>query len=248
MHHTLRRSYDKTVSAGEHLMNKRIAFPAILCISICACLPAQAKAPATVVDYFSLISPDALKQTDSKWKAIDIEGGYTIDVTVDIKNGYLSWNDEGTGGGTLTTDAALFVRTDKSIVLAVGKRSFDGVGMSSVITFWEFKNGAMAEITSGIMPAVTASDFLKEKADKQSVRLLGDNLSSLQLEYILPRYGTSIEVRASTNRIDRDLSQLDDQSHAESIRKAADTILCTKIFLDWNMKKGVFTIGKKSDK
>lgn len=129
--------------------------------------------PANVVDYFRLLQWRGL--ADDYYHFIERDGEYvcvenmgdTFDyngpltgvrvypATVDIKNGYLRVEDEGTGEGVLYTEVALFKKSNNSYLVALngyGKDpntvGFDGARPKFLV--WE--NNDFVDKTDEVMP------------------------------------------------------------------------------------------------
>lgn len=58
-----------------------------------------------------------VKKIGKSYKTLDDGGDYSIDVTVDAQNGYLTYSDPGTGGGVVTIEAAIFKGNGQSFLV-----------------------------------------------------------------------------------------------------------------------------------
>jgi hypothetical protein len=128
---------------------------------------AQPAVPKTVLDYYLLL-PDryfeANKEQRVKWM-LDTGRG----AVVDIANGYIYAPGD---GAQTSLYVCLFKKARGRAVVAVKSHPSD-THEYTYLDFYEYKNGALAEVTETVLP-VEVNEHLK---------------------YNLPRYGKSIEVR-----------------------------------------------------
>ena len=125
---------------------------------------AQSSTPRTVLDYYLLL-PDkyfeANKEQRVKWM-LDPKRG----AVVDIKNGYIYAPGD---GAQISIYVSLFTRAAGSPLIAVKS---DTEGLTD-LDFYEYKQGALVEISKGLLPVKVNEEF----------------------KYEMPRYGKSIVVR-----------------------------------------------------
>lgn len=166
--------------------------------------------PKTVVDYFNLlrwkgmIDPFVLLERGDKWVCIEDAGSEfnyegSLDAVrhypsiVDIKNGYIQIEDEGTGGGTLSyTEVALFRKSDKSYLIALNRYGLDEI--THIISgdtprFYQWENNELSEVTTEVFPKTSLSLFFKE------------DMEPIESPYYftLPQVGRSIEYHIQLN-------------------------------------------------
>lgn len=164
---------------------------------------AAAGAPKSVMDYYQEV-PQSLFPNDTKYELKREKAGWIthsmdteaeISATVDTKNGFIQFVDQGTGGGDVKTQVALFLKEDKSPLLAISTSMFDGVAASGRIAFVTPEGGQWKAVTSTVLPALRPTDFLDARC---MATLKGDFRGMLEKEgvlFTLPRQGTT--VRAS---------------------------------------------------
>jgi hypothetical protein len=166
--------------------------------------------PKTVVDYYNLlrwkelIDPFVLVAQGDQWVCIEDLGSDfnyegSLDAVrhypsiVDIKNGYIQIEDEGTGGGTLLyTEVALFRKSDKSYLIALngyGRDEITHVVSGGTPKFYQWENNELREVTMEVFPATPLSLFFKE------------NVEPIESPYYfaLPQVGKSIEYHIGLN-------------------------------------------------
>ncbi len=157
-----------------------------------------------IVDYFNLLKKSELidvpcnlqKESNNKWvcKSKKDEAGFIneCETTVDIKNGYVKIEDEGTGAGILVTEVALFKTAEKKDIIAVNTYFADDIlQMSShKPKFYHFSDEHFSEITD-IFPEINANVFFHKPYDLKK-ELIG-------AYFELPRYGTEIKYCLDTN-------------------------------------------------
>ncbi len=204
------------------------------------------KAPKTIVEFYNFLNPGSLQSRNAKWYAEGIVGE-EIEVDVDIGNGYLKWTDPGTGGGMKTIEAALFITNDNRSILAVSRSDFDGVIDTCDLKFHEYKNGMMEEIKSGIVPALPLALFQSEQCDRKGLETYRPHAERARLKYELPRYGTVITVSVSLTGACSGLRSGDlVDAEKEKVMKLLEGCYSDSIELNWDLNKGIFTIGKTS--
>ena len=166
--------------------------------------------PKTVVDYYNLlrwkemIDPFVLVVQGDQWVCIEDMGSDfnyegALDAVrhypsiVDIKNGYIQIEDEGTGGGTLLyTEVALFRKSDKSYLIALNGYSRDEIThvvSGGIPRFYQWENNKLREVTTDVFPETSLSLFFKE-----DVEPIESNYY-----FTLPQVGRSIEYHIGLN-------------------------------------------------
>jgi len=204
------------------------------------------KGPTTIVQFYNLLNPDSIKSQKDKWYTGAIVEG-DIEVTVDTKNGYLTWSDPGTGGGTLTMEAALFVTADKRKILATNRIDSDSLSVTCELRFYQYKDESMQEIKSGILPDLNVAMFLDEKLDKKSFSKHESLLDRVKIKIELPRFGTAITISPEFTSLGPAITASDlNDEEKEKARQVIEAGLPYTIDLNWDRKKGAFTFGKKA--
>jgi hypothetical protein len=139
---------------------------------------------------------DNIKVTEKNGKfKTDIETPNSI--VVDDKNGFLQIVDDGTGGGKLTYQLAMFKDVAGKVVLGFSRFGFDGVMYDNIdLTFYQPDN-KMINVTAKVFGVEIAnSDYQKapyEGSAKLSDFVRKEN-STEYTYYDLPRQGLEIKV------------------------------------------------------
>ncbi|MGE0589672.1 MAG: hypothetical protein AB7O48_13935 [Cyclobacteriaceae bacterium] len=140
--------------------------------------------PANILDYFTLLQWKSL--VDDFYIFVEHDGQYvcvenlgdefdysgSLDEvrlypsTVDIKNGYLNIEDEGTGEGLFTSEVALFKKSDNTYIVAVsGFGSYPPhmdqyIGSTPIFFVWQ--NNYFTEVSKEVLPAISLPDGFSE--------------------------------------------------------------------------------------
>lgn len=150
----------------------------------------------SVLDYFKLL-PDSLVHGYKLYKKNNIwfthswaeyENEYIeIKAIVDIKNGYIEINDEGTGGGRTILKVALYRKIDGSALIGISYLFRDDLADSD-IKFLEYNNNKWQLVTDEVLPEITYKNFMKDDFKIYDLKY------PLSIYFDLPRYGTEIKV------------------------------------------------------
>lgn len=126
---------------------------------------------------------------------------YEFNPIVDLANGYIDINDEGTGGGNVLLKVVLFRKSDEAPIIAVSKGGFNGMYTESSITFYEKLNNTWVEATD-VFPSIEIDRFLHNKYKERSYKkdaIVTPNLTTLTE---LPQVGTRLNVYLNFNKFD----------------------------------------------
>ncbi len=133
----------------------------------------------------------------SKWASITTAWDTFIKATVDNKNNYIFINDEGTGGGSFATQAALWKYRSGAFLLIVSENGFDPQFFEpSVLKAYQYfpKSGKRASPAikriSPPLKKLSLRDFMPKIMSKKDLRILKQIKPSIF--YKLPRKGTTI--------------------------------------------------------
>lgn len=170
------------------MREKLLSVVAVMAILIAAVASAS---PLTVVDYFNEL-PKApylkdfphneplsmnVHKTKTGWEVKDTNyGADMIPVTVDIKNGYLSFNPL-SGDSQMQVEAALFRREGGAPLLLVNVSNSDEARSQCAVTAYDFSSGKPVDVTVAVMP--------------------GPGKGSC---YALPRVGTMVTVTTANHK------------------------------------------------
>lgn len=141
-----------------------------------------------------------IRKKENAWVSESL-AGYEIPAIVDIKNGYIEINDEGTGGGNINIKVVLFRKKDRSPLIGITKGGFNGIYFENSSSFYETKNKEWLK-AEYVFPEMGIDRFLNEKYRKlnfEKDEIISPNLSSL-LE--LPQFGTVVNVDLNFTKYD----------------------------------------------
>ncbi len=126
---------------------------------------------------------------------------YEFNPIVDLANGYIEFNDEGTGGGNVSLKVVLFRKSDEAPIIGVSIGGFNGLYFEDTTTFYEKKKSTWVEATS-VFPTLEIEHFLQAKYTDQFFKkdaFVTPNLTTLTE---LPRVGTSLNLVLNFNKFD----------------------------------------------
>ncbi|MCY1078111.1 hypothetical protein [Archangium lansingense] len=217
-----------------------------------ATLEVGAAAPKSVMDYYQEV-PTSLFPSETKYELKQTKGGWIthsmdteaeISATVDTKNGFIQFIDEGTGGGDVKTQVALFLKEDKSPLVAISTSMFDGMASTGRIALVEPDGGKWKAVTSTAIPALRLADFLDSKclaALREDVRGM---LEKEGIRFTLPRQGTT--VHASVMLTPSMLEGVGDEASAKANSPCPTGDVSRE--LKWDKKAGRFTLDAAKPK
>mgnify|MGYP005842838991 CR=1 FL=1 len=201
----------------------------------------------TIVDYFNIL-PDSLKYgyelklNKAIWQ-INSNAEYIIYPIVDLKNGYIEINDEGTGGGTKRVQVALFRKSDGDAIIAVSYSFFDGFFNSSIY-FLQFKYDKWTIINNEVLPSISYKQFMK-----QNYVIPSFPFTPFFFYYDLPHFGTTINVKFHYEYISI-LCQNDfiesDLNTKQNACNFLNNVLLDSMKLYWNKQNSLFQINKNN--
>jgi hypothetical protein len=201
----------------------------------------------SVVDHYrSLVAQTkdeyayTLTLTASGWRAKGNEDFARIEVTVDIGNGYIRLNDEGTGGGNLVTEVALFKPASGGPILGLAKRFHNGAQpQSGKAGFYRLTGGRWQELPAADLPPLAPSIFVPAKTG------LTYNSDTLPVVVFLPRVGTTVNVFLTAGALKNcgELNWLDTKTPDEGCKllSAADT----HVELAFDKQRGAFSVSRR---
>lgn len=199
-----------------------------------------AAAPASVVDLHNLAGHDRVSKKGGGWVVVGVTEE-ELPVSVDLKNGYLEWSDEGTGGGTRVVQSALFRTADGRSLLVSRSLLDDGVGVSVQLAVHELRGGKMVP-ADAVLPRPTPETFL---VDPREAAPRKEWLERMDVQYALPRVGTSIVATLNKTRARYELEKLPKAERAE-LESFLVRGFYASVELAFDKKKGTFAIGKKA--
>lgn len=212
----------------------------------------QAFAQSVVDHYRSLVaqtrddSAYTLTQTASGWRAKGTEEFANVRVVVDIANGFISLNDEGTGGGNVVTEIALFKPAAGGPILGHAQRYHDGSSaMAGKARFFQLTANRWQDLPMASLPPLMPPLFVATRANPP-VPYDGE-LRPVVVH--LPRTGTTVDVYLTpsgygdncTNR-----NWLGTEDPVKGCKELADAP--NHVELAFDKQRGVFTIARRDRK
>jgi hypothetical protein len=202
----------------------------------------------TVITYYNMTRGDEeqLRVVDGKWKAFVRDEPVDLAV-VDIENGYLEFEDPGTGGGGTIISAALFLNKDKEPMLAEHQatRSTASCPDNEYVLKTYLLRGSTMIVVDDVLPAIPlelflAKGFVPKKGDM--FKLPG---SYLRIEYRLPQKGTTLEAFLYTSLLACSLENFSEGMTArerEAAREFLRNVRKEPVRLKWNKASGRFDL------
>ena len=197
-----------------------------------------------------------------KWVSITTAWNTFINATVDEKNNYIYILDEGTGGGSFSTQASMWRDDMGPLLLIVSENGYDFtfpersfLKAFQYIPMSDDRASQDIKLVSSPMPELSLLDFATEEMSARDLRIMKKVRSTIF--YKLPRNGTSIHALLIIEDEFKDQSILKecdyDKKTCEEKRKAYRHYyqnLKGKIYRDIELKwqDYQFSIGKKSQK
>jgi hypothetical protein len=145
----------------------------LLVLMLLGPMAASAQAPKTVLDYTCLLPARFNHEMDARPTAATRRSYLLQHATVDIPNGYIHRVSD----GEPSFISALFKKTGGGYVLGVSEN--ERVVFSPCLVFYEYRDGKLVDVTSTVLP---------------------DGYDP-QLNYTLPRHGTTITVTDQKGQI-----------------------------------------------
>ena len=199
---------------------------------------------------------------EDKWASVTTAWNTFIDATVDEKNSYIYILDEGTGGGSFSTQSAMWRDDTGGILLLVSENGYEFTFPErSFIKAFEYMPISGYSTSLGIrlvsppMPKLSLLDFSIEDISVKDLRALNNVRSTIF--YKLPRKGTSIHALLVLEDEIKNQSILKDCYYEKKICDEKQKTyryylknLKGKIYRDIELKwqEYQFVIGKKSRK
>jgi len=193
-----------------------------------------------------------LRREGKQWLTTNGEWHKAIPVTVDLKNGYMFFTDEGTGGGNFDTQVVLYRKSDKTPLIGIVENGYDPPypGHANV-RFFSLDSKNWQNDTVWAWPKISIDDFLTSDmtiADLRAIKAVGAAV------YVrLPRKGTSATAyliinediaqavcRGDSSIVVGNVAPYQDYCHRLKGR------MFNRIEVLWNKKEGRFLAGEKS--
>jgi len=187
------------------MKNQIIAFFLLSFVLTAAAAASEPSAKRTVIDYYNLTRGEGepkIVQKNGSWRIETSNDSLALSI-VDIPNGYLEFVDSGTGGGSTTITAALFLtRAGEPMLALLEAVSTTGTCPEPIfaLKIFHMEMGRMSQIRK-VLPELPLNLFLNKGYDpkKNAPNVLPDQ--SYRIGYRLPRKGTTMEVFLETSSI-----------------------------------------------
>jgi hypothetical protein len=227
-------------------MSRILLFLAALVVAV----PAHGQ---SVVDHYRSVMAQTkddgaytLTQTASGWRAKGYEDHSHIEVIVDIANGYFRLNDEGTGGGNLVTEAALFKPATGGPILGHAQRYHNGTQPQAGKTrFYRLTGGGWKELPATDLPPLTALLFVPTRANPPAPDY--GNLRPVVVH--LPRLGTTVDVYLTPSAIAEDCPMQNWLGTDDPVKGCKELATApTHVALAFDKQRGAFTVTTRDRK
>mgnify|MGYP005839187629 CR=1 FL=1 len=176
------------------------------------CEQAATGSEQNIIDYYKTL-PDSfftdvdlgdikyslLKRRD-KWISKSI-ADYEFEVIVDIKNGFIEINDEGTGGGNILIQVVLFRKADRSPIIGITMGGFNGIYFEKATTFYKKNKHTWVE-AEDVFPDIRIGRFLNKNYAQSFLEkddIIIPNLTTLTE---LPQFGTEVNLVLNFSKYD----------------------------------------------
>ncbi len=126
---------------------------------------------------------------------------YEITPIVDTYNGYIEISDSGTGGGNITQQTVLFRKKDGTAIIGLQKSEFDGMFVSSTLSFKKHDGSNWVDATQEVLPEGIfefANSGLPAPWNEAPEKLLQE---LFEKTYELPRLGTDLQEHTSSIKL-----------------------------------------------
>lgn len=158
--------------------------------------PVQSQEGRSVLEYYRLLPANEtypLFQKEGKWMTRSIVG-YDFEVTLEVQDGFVQFWDEGTGGGSVLIEVALFRTSSGDDLIAYHEGGFDGSRHNSKLRFFTFEGDEPKEVTSKVFPSL---ETVRKSLLTGTWKALSEEE---QVTYVSPVFalnqaGTTIDVR-----------------------------------------------------
>jgi hypothetical protein len=203
-----------------------------------------------VTDYYKLMLGSLVRT--GKYEIITRNGRYfvnskadeEIEITVDLKNKYLSITDHGTGGGVVSQEFAVFLRSGREPVIGLSETEFDGIGIEAHLNFFEYIDGNWKNVTGSLLKEPDPSDFIDDK-DTGTSKLAGEFKEYFSFIYTIPRYGTTMKCSLDYTKLSRMANSDEETPKTIKAKKLEAGLKYNSMEYTWDYKKGIFVSGKK---
>lgn len=179
------------------MISRKVFFLGLLSFTLFS----YAASAQSVVDMLLQVGVDGydLRKSGNGYLAYETTIERDIPILLDLPNGYLMFEDEGTGGGIYQVEAVKLSLPSGKALLVLKNQFFDGVLPEESLRFYMFQSGKLqSEVTKQYLPKLAVKDFFKSEEAYASFQKTKErdgfkDLPLLSVSYTLPRYGTRLE-------------------------------------------------------
>jgi hypothetical protein len=177
---------------------KKILFALLLSITT-SNIFAQSK----LIKYFNQLP----KEMQMDYKIVKKGNAYAVEsderysqIIIDDANGFLEFDDSGTGGGSIKFQLAIFKKASGKEIVAVNYYSYGDVRENGTLKLYDASNG-MQDVTAELISDITVFEYEATKdIGTELSEWLGDRGGYTYFE--LPRKGTTIMMHYGTPMLD----------------------------------------------
>ncbi|WP_245532609.1 hypothetical protein [Bernardetia litoralis] len=188
----------------------------------------------TELNYYKLY-----QKTDKSWNT-NSSADYEMPITVDFKNGYIEFTDDGTGGGSIGIQVVLFRTIDKKELVGVITERFDGYFFESTYHFWKSTDSGWKDVTDEVLPTTfNYADFIKNKSENVNP----DFYKNVKYRILLPQHGTTAKLHWYFKEQKDCSDNNDNQSYCDSLKKMKKNSY-NYLELIWDKANTRFNVGE----
>jgi len=193
-----------------------------------------------------------IERTGGGWSTFNSEWKTRIPVRVDLRNGYLYFTDEGTGGGNFDTQARLFHKSSGAPMLVIVENGYNPPYPEDTKTRLFSKSGSAWQDDTGWMwPKLSLDDFLTDEMTIADLRAMKALRAKIYVS--LPPKGrvpvAYLVVNETMTRAvcggDKSFVVKDKAPYLRYCNQLKDRLF-NAIEIDWNTERDRFEAGRKT--
>jgi archaellin len=160
--------------------------------------------------------------------------GDTMQVSVDLKNGFIEWEDAGTGGGVTYLQVAKFKKEDGSQIVIYKQNGSDGMMNDMKWQSFLVQKDQLVEVKK-VLPTLSINDFLEKPVKEVTATASEQFFKFKDLKILLPKVGTTIVIKIN------DITLHEQYDAFKYVKK----VKYKELHLAFDKKTGTFKITKK---